>query len=254
MIYRPVHDVTEARWKDTGEHLSQTVGLANDEYVIQAYCFKDIDQGGKFIFATKEGFIKQTELSDLKPGRSYKSKASKFMKLKTTTDEIILIDYQKQKDSNLQVFCASYNGYGLRYSLEEVPTSGAKAAGVKNMNLRDDFLASVTLVHESDDLALVTQRGSFKRMKVAEVSQTTRAKRGVLILRELKKNPHKVKLTTLLHRDTKLYITTDQNQIIEVDPFEHPSNDRYSNGSFVLDTDSQGEPIWLYSEIKEKAD
>ncbi|HIZ95962.1 MAG TPA: DNA topoisomerase IV subunit A [Candidatus Ligilactobacillus excrementavium] len=254
MIYRPVHDVTEARWKDTGEHLSQTVGLANDEYVIQAYCFKDIDQGGKFIFATKEGFIKQTELSDLKPGRSYKSKASKFMKLKTTTDEIILIDYQKQKDPTLQVFCASYNGYGLRYSLEEVPTSGAKAAGVKNMNLRDDFLASVTLVHESDDLALVTQRGSFKRMKVAEVSQTTRAKRGVLILRELKKNPHKVKLTALLHKDTKLYITTDQNQIIEVDPFEHPSNDRYSNGSFVLDTDSQGEPIWLYSEIKEKAD
>lgn len=254
MIYRPVHDVTEARWKDTGEHLSQTVGLQSDEYVISAYCFKDLTQGGKFVFATKEGFIKQTELSDLKPGRSYRSRASKFMKLKTTSDEIILIDYNQQEDPGLQVFCASYGGYGLRYLLGDVPTSGAKAAGVKSMDLREDHLASVTLIHEMDELALVTQRGSFKRMKVAEVPQTTRARRGVQILRELKKNPHRVQLTTLLYPNSKLYITTDREQTIEADPFEHPTNDRYSNGSFILDVESQGTPVWLRLEDQDDSD
>lgn len=253
VIYRPIHDVTEARWKDTGEHLSQTVGLANDEYVISAYCFKDLKQGGKFVFATKEGFIKQTELADLKPGRSYKSRASKFMKLKTASDEIILISYQKNDDSALQVLCVSYGGYGLRYTLDEVPTSGTKAAGVKAMDLREDRLTSVTLVHETDDLALITQRGSFKRMKVAEVPQTTRARRGVQILRELKKNPHRVQLTTLLQPNSKLYITTNKDQVITVDPFEHPSNDRYSNGSFVLDVETQGTPVWVQNKVEDNS-
>lgn len=34
LIYRPIHEVIESRWKDKGEHLSQTVGLGNDEYVL----------------------------------------------------------------------------------------------------------------------------------------------------------------------------------------------------------------------------
>lgn len=252
MIYRPVHDVTETRWKDTGEHLSQTVGLANDEYVLQAYCFKDLKQGGKFVFATKEGFIKQTELADLKPGRTYKSRASVFMKLKTTSDELILIDYQAQEDTDLQVFCTSYSGYGLRYSLADVPTSGAKAAGVKNMDLRDDYLTSVMLVHEIDDLAIITQRGSFKRMKANAVPETTRARRGVQILRELKKAPHRVQLAALLPANCELYITTSHNERVVVDPFDHPVNDRYSNGSFILDSESQGEPIWLEVKLPEQ--
>lgn len=252
MIYRPVHDVTETRWKDTGEHLSQTVGLANDEYVLQAYCFKDLKQGGKFVFATKEGFIKQTELADLKPGRTYKSRASVFMKLKTTSDELILIDYQAQEDTDLQVFCTSYSGYGLRYSLADVPTSGAKAAGVKNMDLRDDYLTSVMLVHETDDLAIITQRGSFKRMKANAVPETTRARRGVQILRELKKAPHRVQLAALLPANCELYITTSHNERVVVDPFDHPVNDRYSNGSFILDSESQGEPIWLEVKLPEQ--
>ncbi|GBG94883.1 DNA topoisomerase IV subunit A [Ligilactobacillus salitolerans] len=242
LIYRPVHDLTEARWKDTGEHLSQTVGLAANEYVLNAYCFNSLEQGGKFVFATKEGFIKQTELSDLKPGRTYKSRAGQFMKLKTASDEIITIAYLPKDDESLQVFCASYTGYGLRYSLNEVPTSGAKAAGVKNMDLREDHLANVILVHEDDQIALITQRGSFKRMKVAEVPQTTRARRGVQILRELKKNPHRVQLTAVLEDQAKLLITTDNKQSLEVDPYEYPSNDRYSNGSFILDTETQGVP------------
>ncbi len=245
MIYRPVHDVNEARWKDTGEHLSQTVGLASDEYVLNAYCFHELGQGGKFVFATKEGYIKQTDLSDLKPGRTYKSRASQFMKLKTSTDEIIMINYLAAADDNWQVFCASYTGYGLRYSLAEVSTTGPKAAGVKNMDLRDDHLTSVSLVHEDDRIAIVTQRGSFKWMNVAEVPLTTRARRGVQILRELKRNPHRIKLTSLLPPDSKLLITTDKNEQVLVDPNDHPRNDRYSNGSFILDVEKQGTPVWV---------
>ena len=49
LIYRPIHEVIESRWKDTGEHLSQTVALGNDEYVLNTFVFESIDQDAKFL-------------------------------------------------------------------------------------------------------------------------------------------------------------------------------------------------------------
>lgn len=246
VIYRPVHEITEARFKDTGEHLSQTVGLDVDERVIFAKVFKSLDEPGNFVFATKEGFIKQTALVDLKPGRTYKSRASRYITLKTPTDEVISLYYTTE---NKQLVCVSYNGYGLRYDLAEVPTTGARAAGVKCMDLRDDTLVSVLLADEQSALGLLTTRGSFKKMKVTEIPMTSRARRGVQILRELKSKPHRVFTAFLIVPDQRLEVTTETEKVITVEPNAHNFNERYSNGSYVFDAKTEGEPqnIRLYT-------
>lgn len=246
VIYRPVHEITEARFKDTGEHLSQTVGLDADERVIFAKVFKSLDEPGNFVFATKEGFIKQTALVDLKPGRTYKSRASRYITLKTPTDEVISLYYTTE---NKQLVCVSYNGYGLRYDLAEVPTTGARAAGVKCMDLRDDTLVAVLLADEQSALGLLTTRGSFKKMKVTEIPLTSRARRGVQILRELKSKPHRVFTAFLLAPDQRLEVMTATEKVIIVEPNAHNFNERYSNGSYVFDAKTEGEPqnIRLYT-------
>lgn len=246
VIYRPVHEITEARFKDTGEHLSQTVGLDVDERVIFAKVFKSLDEPGNFVFATKEGFIKQTALVDLKPGRTYKSRASRYITLKTPTDEVVSLYYTTE---NKQLVCVSYNGYGLRYDLAEVPTTGARAAGVKCMDLRDDTLVSVLLADEQSALGLLTTRGSFKKMKVTEIPMTSRARRGVQILRELKSKPHRVFTAFLIVPDQRLEVTTETEKVITVEPNAHNFNERYSNGSYVFDAKTEGEPqnIRLYT-------
>lgn len=236
LIYRPIHEVIESRWKDTGEHLSQTVGLENDEYVLNAFVFENIDQDVKFLIATKEGYIKQVKLADLKLGRTYKTRASRYIKLKTDVDEVISVS-QVESDKS-QVFCASYTGYGLRYSLDEVPTNGALAAGVKCMDLRDDTLANVILVSESDEVSIITQRGSYKKMKVADVPLTTRARRGVQILRELKTKPHRIIFTELVQTNQELVLLLSDGKQETVKPEDHQLNDRYSNGSFVVDAET----------------
>ena len=218
VIYRPVHEITEARFKDTGEHLSQTVGLDADERVIFAKVFKSLDEPGNFVFATKEGFIKQTALVDLKPGRTYKSRASRYITLKTPTDEVISLYYTTE---NKQLVCVSYNGYGLRYDLAEVPTTGARAAGVKCMDLRDDTLVAVLLADEQSALGLLTTRGSFKKMKVTEIPLTSRARRGVQILRELKSKPHRVFTAFLIAPDQRLEVMTATEKVIIVEPNAH---------------------------------
>lgn len=246
VIYRPVHEITEARFKDTGEHLSQTVGLDADERVIFAKVFKSLDEPGNFVFATKEGFIKQTTLVDLKPGRTYKSRASRYITLKTPTDEVISLYYTTE---NKQLVCVSYNGYGLRYDLAEVPTTGARAAGVKCMDLRDDTLVAVLLADEQSALGLLTTRGSFKKMKVTEIPLTSRARRGVQILRELKSKPHRVFTAFLIAPDQRLEVMTATEKVIIVEPNAHNFNERYSNGSYVFDAKTEGEPqnIRLYT-------
>ena len=242
VIYRPVHEVLETRWKETGEHLSQSVGLDADEVVIQALCFPDLKQPGQFVFATRNGLIKRTEFAALKPGRTYRSRASVFMKLKAPDDEVLLAAYQPTEDPATQVFCMSHGGYGLRYALSEVPVSGARAAGVKCMDLRDDQLSAVLLVHEDAQVALVTQRGAFKRMKVAEVPLTSRARRGVQILRELKRNPHRIVAGMVVAAGKQLEVMTTTSQVLPVDPAAFPVGDRYSNGSFILDPQTDGIP------------
>ena len=55
IIYRPIHEIADARWKDTGEHISQTIGLADNEEIIKAMIFDKLDQPGTIIMGTSGG-------------------------------------------------------------------------------------------------------------------------------------------------------------------------------------------------------
>lgn len=250
LIYRPVHEITEARFKDTGEHLSQTVGLDADEVVIAAKVFKELKAPGSFIFATKEGLIKQTLVTELTPGRTYKSRASRYITLKTNTDEVISLHYL-EKVTSQQIVCTSYNGYGLRYLVEEIPTTGARAAGVKCMDLRNDHLTAVLVVTEDDAMGILTTRASFKKMKVTEIPLTSRARRGVQILREIKnKNQHRIFYAFKITPDQLLTITTTKELSFEVRPEESHFNERYSNGVYVFSFQNDGEPKSVHLSIR----
>ncbi|QOP72714.1 DNA topoisomerase IV subunit A [Pediococcus acidilactici] len=243
LIYRPVYEITEARWKDTGEHVSQTIGLAGDEIILKAYDVKNFKQPINFLIATDDGYIKQTALQDLKPGRTYRKKAITYAKLKKQGAKVVNVVQVDPKTAPATILLASEHGYGLRYDLVEIPTVGPRAAGVKSMDLRDDQVANFVLVNDEDQIGLITNRGSFKRMKVSEISVTSRARRGVQILRELKKEPHRVVDIAVVNEHQAFEVLTSRGLVHDILPMEHPLNERYSNGSFVIDIDSEGNPL-----------
>ncbi len=103
------------------------------------------------------------------------------------------------------------------------------------MDLRDDTLVSVLLADEQSALGVLTTRGSFKKMKVTEIPMTSRARRGVQILRELKSKSHiRVFTAFLIVPDQRLEVTTETEKVITVEPNTHNFNERYSNGSYVF--------------------
>jgi len=250
-IYRPVHELPDLKWKDLGEHISQTVmTLAQDEMIIGVFAYKEIDPLKNFVLISKNGMIKQTRMTEFEPWRTYKTRPMTMMKLKDETDELVNVFLTDQTEE-MDVFLVSHLAFGLRYSLNEVPVVGPKAAGVKAMNLKaGDYLINGLLVYSEGDtpIVLITQRGAAKRMLAQEITQLGRAKRGLMVLRELKKNPHRV-VYMGSGENQQLLVTNQKGQAFEVITNQIPINDRTSNGSFIMDEKTGGQIYEVKTQI-----
>lgn len=254
VIYRPVHELTDIRWKDIGEHLSQTLmNFDTNEEIIFAELVENFDEGTYFA-VTKYGQIKRVERKEFTPWRTYKSKSTKYAKLKDTDDVVITVSPVVLDD----IMLMTEKGYALRFNIEEVPIIGAKAAGVKAVNLKDGDVVAAAFISNTSSVYLLTQRGSLKRMAAEEIPVTSRAKRGLQVLRELKAKPHRVfaagpvltdqgdfDLFSTANEDETtsqvLHVQSKTGKLYEVDVTQLSLSERTSNGSFISDTISDEE-------------
>ncbi|HFI0038566.1 TPA: DNA topoisomerase IV subunit A [Streptococcus suis] len=254
VIYRPVHELTDIRWKDIGEHLSQTLmNFDTNEEVIFAELVENFDEGTYFA-VTKYGQIKRVERKEFAPWRTYKSKSTKYAKLKDADDVVITVSPVVLDD----IMLITEKGYALRFNIEEVPIIGAKAAGVKAVNLKDEDVVAAAFISNTSSVYLLTQRGSLKRMATEEIPVTSRAKRGLQVLRELKSKPHRVfaagpvltdqgdfDLFSTANEDETtsqvLHVQSKTGKLYEVDVTQLSLSERTSNGSFISDTISDEE-------------
>ena len=258
VIYRPVHELSDIRWKEIGEHLSQTISnFDTKEEVIYTELLDSFEEGTYFA-ATKLGQIKRVERKEFSPWRTYKSKSLKFAKLKNEDDQVIALAPIKLDD----VMLVTKNGYALRFNIEEVPVIGAKAAGVKAINLKKDDVLAAAFIANTDSLYILTQRGSLKRMAVADIPVTSRANRGLQVLRELKTKPHRVFVagpvfgeavdfdlfTTEAEASEEqiLQVLSNKGTVYDVNLAELGLSERTSNGSFISDTISDEEVFSAY--------
>lgn len=258
VIYRPIHELTDLRWKDIGEHLSQTISnFATDEEILYADIMTSFDQG-LYLAVTQNGFTKRFERQELTPWRTYKSKSTKYVKLKDAKDRVVTLTPIVMED----LLLVTYHGYALRFSSQDVPIQGLKSSGVKGINLKnEDKLVSAFSV-TSNSFFVLTQRGSLKRMAVNDIPQTSRANRGLLVLRELKAKPHRVFLAGGVQSDTsaeqfdlftdipeeetnqqRLEVISKTGQTYEIALETLSLSERTSNGSFISDTISDQEVL-----------
>ncbi|BBE40141.1 DNA topoisomerase 4 subunit A [Streptococcus dysgalactiae] len=258
VIYRPIHELTDLRWKDIGEHLSQTISnFATDEEILYADIVTSFDQG-LYLAVTQNGFTKRFERQELTPWRTYKSKSTKYVKLKDAKDRVVTLTPIVMED----LLLVTYHGYALRFSSQDVPIQGLKSSGVKGINLKnEDKLVSAFSV-TSNSFFVLTQRGSLKRMAVNDIPQTSRANRGLLVLRELKAKPHRVFLAGGVQSDTsaeqfdlftdipeeetnqqRLEVISKTGQTYEIALETLSLSERTSNGSFISDTISDQEVL-----------
>ncbi|UXH45006.1 DNA topoisomerase IV subunit A [Rossellomorea vietnamensis] len=246
-IYCPVHELPDIRWKDLGQHVGNIVPIDRDEQVLKAIPIKEFDPSYYLLFVTKNGMIKRSELPQYKAQRYSRPLVGINLK---GDDELVDVHIT---DGSHDVFIATHLSYGLWFAEEDVNIVGPRAAGVKGVNLKDDdFVVSGKIIRDpaKDFIFLATQRGAVKKMKLAEFEKTSRAKRGVIMLRELKSNPHRVVSIEAVKDTDKVGLLTTKGKTEEVNVSDLRPNDRYSNGSFVIDEGESGSVCETWSESR----
>ena len=222
----PVHTIYDLKWKELGKHVSNLVPLGEGEEVVSSLLVKDFKKDVNVIISTLNGMIKRTSLSDFKITRT--SKPSSCIKLK---DDDTVVDVML--DTNPDIFIATSLGYGLWFAKDEVPIVGIKASGVKAINLKDDTVVSTINFNEdvSDYLAILTDKGTGKRVKLKDFEKSSRARRGLMTIRDVKTNPyHVIKALIPTNKD---HIGIKNGEITLIKPTELPIADRYSTGSTI---------------------
>ncbi|MGE7666434.1 DNA topoisomerase IV subunit A [Ureibacillus composti] len=248
-IYQPVYELPDIRWKDLGQHISSIVPTDKEEEIINVIGIEKFEKDDLFVLtATKEGQIKRSNLSDYAVQRY--SKPIKTMNVKDG-DEMI---FAELVSPNKELLLTSYLSYTLRFNLDEIPVTGVKTGGVKGINLKDDDqLVSINILEsgEEQEVFVVTQRGAVKRMSVSEIESSNRAKRGVVILKELKANPHRILKVMVVKKTDSVTLLTDKQIQETINVSDLSKADRYSNGSLRIDVANDGDIISIKVDKKE---
>jgi len=237
-LYIPVHEIPDKRWKDMGQPITQLVPIDSDDVVIKAIPIKNFNVPLYLTFMTKLGQIKRTELEHYAVQR--RSKPLLALKLKKA-DELVSVSLT---DGMSNVLFITHNGYGLWYDESEASIVGQRAAGVKGVNLKDDDVvvsAHTFSVGVNPYLIIATQRGAVKKLAIyKELEKSTRARRGLMVLRELKSAPHRIVKALLVNEEDVVRVESVKGKLVDVQANLLRAADRYSNGSYYLDQEEDG--------------
>ena len=223
-LYLPVYEIPDCKWKELGKHVSNIIKLEPNENIIKSIPVYDFENG-IITMVSKNGMIKRTNLSDFKVSRY--SKAMTAFKLKD--DDLVVSVTDKQGD---EIFISTYNGIGLRYLLSEVGITGVKSTGVKGIGLKNDHVVGASVFSgDNNFVCIITEKSTGKRVKITEFERTSRGRKGIQLIRDVKTNPYRI-LNSFVG-DKFDFVVKIGNDFDEIKSTNLPIMDRYSTGSSI---------------------
>ncbi len=168
-----------------------------------------VEQPGKYlIFATKNGIIKKTEITQYRNIRSTGIRAI----ILNDGDELMEVALT---DGTKDIILGASNGKANRFSEELVRPTNRAASGVKGIKVAEgEHLIGMAVVKdESDEIIILTSNGYGKRTSVEAFKVKGRNGKGVKFMNLTAKNG----IPTCLHAvtgDDDLIIITDKGTVI----------------------------------------
>ena len=225
-LYVPVHEIVETKWKELGKHISNLIQISADERIISAMILDN--PSDNVIMTTKQGTTKRTNLEELIVSRY--TKPINAMKLKDG-DELVSV----VRDNGRAIFVTE-TGYYLNIDSEEIPLVGAKASGVKGINVKDDVVVTCMSPENYDEyITIFTNKNTSKRIKISELDQMTRAKKGSTIIKKVKSTNYKITNAISVNNRDVVSLKTD-GEFLNIKTTELPIMDLSSTGSSICKT------------------
>ena len=222
-LYLPVYELPDLKWKDLGKHISNIIKINEDENIINCIPVTNFETNYFITLFSRDGMIKRCLIKDLKVSRY--NKPITCMKLKDE-DRLVCVT---NKIGN-QVFITTHAGYGLRYNINEVPIIGIRGSGVKAINISNDFVVSGNIINDEEYISIITSKSTGKRVKLSEFEITSRARKGSLVIRNVKTNPYYILNSFIVSNKNNLGLKYKEDiEIIKLTDL--PIVDRNSTGS-----------------------
>ena len=174
-----VDDIPEGTNTSKGIPVKALVSMETDEKPIIIYSiYRDTD--AKYvIFVTKQGYTKRTSLEEY---ISIKKKAGTKAINLHEGDSIAAVFLAN--DENILIL--SKDGYIIRCKGTEFPTSGRVTMGLKGINLRpgDEVITAMPIRDTNDSIAIFSNNGMARRVKLISFPVQTRNGRGTLYAKD----------------------------------------------------------------------
>ncbi|MDK2877750.1 MAG: gyrase subunit [Thermoanaerobacteraceae bacterium] len=195
------HEIPEAGRAARGTAIVNLLPLKPGEKVNAVIPIKDFGEARYLLFATRNGLVKKTLLSEYESSR----KAGLIAIGLREEDELIAVRLIDRED---QVLLGTLEGMGIRFSVDDVSTMGRTAHGVKGISLRqDDKVASVDILKPGCDVLVVTEKGFGKRTGEEEFRLQSRGGKGIIIHKVTEKTGHLEAIRVVSEKDDVMLCT-----------------------------------------------
>lgn len=168
---------------------------------------KDQEADSYLFFATRQGVVKRTSVSEF---ANIRQSGLKALNLKEDDELINVFLTNGQAD----IIMGTKFGYSVRFAEEDVRNMSRIATGVRGIKLREgDQLVGATMISDDQEVLVLTEKGFGKRTPASEYPTKGRGGKGIKTLKVAEKNGSLAGLTTV-SGDEDIMVITDTGVII----------------------------------------
>ncbi|HEU4641435.1 MAG TPA: DNA gyrase subunit A, partial [Gemmatimonadaceae bacterium] len=196
-----VHEIPQAGRAAKGKPVVNLINVSADTKISAMVPVREFTDTQYLLFATKQGTVKKTALSQYANPRSTGIKAIKI----ENGDE--LIDVQITTGTS-DIVLATQHGMSIRFHEQDVREMGRDTTGVKGIELgKGDEVKGMVVIKRDATLLVVTEKGMGKCSPIDEYRVQKRGGKGIITLNRTDKTGDVVALKEVLPDDELMLIT-----------------------------------------------
>ena len=176
VLWMKVHKIPDAGPGSRGKPIVNLLPLEGDEKVQALLPVREFPDNRYVFFATRNGTVKKTPLSDYSRPRANGIRAIDL----DEDDGLVNVAIT---DGSRDVFLFASNGKAVRFAEDEVRPMGRVAHGVRGIRLTDKaHVVSMIVAEGEGDILTATARGFGKRTELSEYPRKGRGTQGVIAI------------------------------------------------------------------------
>jgi DNA gyrase subunit A len=197
------YEIPEAGRTAKGTNIVNILPLNPRERIQTVISLKDFDEEQYLVFATKNGIIKRTKLSEYDSIRKTGINAINLR----AEDELIGVKLTTLGD---KIVFVTEKGYSITFKVEDVRSMGRTASGVKAITLREgDIAVGMEIADLEAELLIVSENGFGKRTRFTEYSVQGRGGKGIITYKVSNKTGKIVGVKTVKDDDEIMLINSN---------------------------------------------